>query len=261
MIKVTNTENLTGVTISGTHDDIHQIYEAIGRVIGPGLSEDATSLRILGVSYDLRHCFMGDREIEIVENNYDEDLQRYHEMIHSKTNVRFKVNILWLEVMFAVLALDDFVNKYKDDKIFNKMMKDAGCEDEVKAYYANNRYEDIALVNLFQEKVWTAFREACGDAAYKRLYKKARNQEYHFAVITNYRGFCTQYLDRLEMKYIHSKPEKREKLLATLVRKIIVQGDDYLQVEDDIMAYALRHHLPKEEIVFSDVEYPEVIEW
>lgn len=261
MIKIVNTENLTGVTISGTYDDLYEIYEAIERVLGPGLSEDMTSLKILGICYDLRHCFMGDREIEVVENNYHEHLQRYHKTIHSGSNIRFKVNVLWIEAMFAALALDDFVRVYRTDKAFNKMIKDAGYTDEQKAYFTKSRFEDIALVNLFQEKIWTAFREVCGDAAYKRLYKKAKENDYHFAVICNYTNFCTHYLDTLEMKYIYSKLEKREKLLATLVRKIIVQGDDYQQIAREVSDYAFRHDIPKDQIELSDIVYPKEIEW
>ncbi len=261
MLNITNTENLTGVKITGTHDDIYEIYEAIERVLGPGESTGLTSFRILGVCYDLRHCFMGDREIELVENSYHEHLQKYHEIIHPETNVHFSVNILWLEVMFMTLALDDFVNRYKDDKTFNKMMKEEGFGPEQKDYFALRRFEDIALVNLFQEKVWNAFREACGEAAYKRLYKKARANDYYYTVICNYSSFCTHYLDTLEMKYIHSKPEKREKLLATLVRKIIVQGDDYEQVRREVTAYAKENGIELDQVRLAEEDYPEDLEW
>jgi len=261
MLNIINTVNLTGVTISGTHDDLYEVYEAIERVLGPEESMDLTSLRILGVCYDLRHCFMGDREIEFVENSYHEHLQKYHETIHPNTNVHFKVNILWLEIIFAALALDDFVKRYRDDKIFNKMMKDTGVTDEQKQYYALTRFEDVALVNLFQEKVWKAFRDACGDAAYKRLYKSAKADDFHYTIVCKYNDFCTHYLDTLEMKYIHSKPEKREKLLATLVRKIIVQGEDYYQIHRDVSAYAIKNNISKDQVRLADVDYPEDIEW
>lgn len=260
MIKIVNTENLTGVTISGTYDDIYEIYEAIEKVIGPE-TESLTTLRILGVCYDLRHCFMGNREIDFVENNFHVELQKYHEIIHPDTNVHFCVNILWLEVMFAVLALDDFVKRYGDDKTFNKMMKSAGITDEQMQYYNLTRFEDIALVRIFQEKVWRAFRDACGDAAFKRLYKKAKLEKYNYIVTCNYVNFCTHYLDILEMEYINSKPEKREKLLATLVRKIIVQGDDYYQIYQDVSSYAIENNISRDQVRLSHVEYPDDVEW
>ncbi|MBN2220795.1 MAG: hypothetical protein JW708_01230 [Vallitaleaceae bacterium] len=261
MLKISNTEHLTGVTISGTHDDLYEIYEAIEKVLGPKEETDMTSLRVLGVCYDLRLCFMGDREIELVENSYHEHLQKYHEAIHPTTNVHFKVNVLWLEVMFVTLALDDYVKKYRDDKFFNKLMKEAGVTEEQKKYYALTRFEDIALVNLFQEKVWSAFREACGDAAYKRLYKEAKEDGHYFVVITKYNDYCTQYLDTLEMKYIYAAPEKREKLLATLVKKITHLGEEYYQMYREISSYAIKNNLSKDQVRLADVEYPESIEW
>lgn len=172
MIDVKNTDHLMGVTISGTYDDIKEVYEAIGNVLGPDESYDLTPLRILGVCYDLRHCFMGHRQVEFVDNNFDEEARVYHERIHPNTNVHFSVNILWLEVIFSVLALDDYVRSYENDKAFKNMMKKSNMRDETKEYYALRRFEDLALVRLYQEKVWKAFREACGDAAYKRLYKR-----------------------------------------------------------------------------------------
>lgn len=261
MINIVNTKKLAGVTISGSYEDIKEIYEAIERVLGPGESEDLTSLRILGVCYDLRHCFMGNREIEFVENSYHMDLQKYHKVLHPTTNVHFKVNILWLEVMFAALALDDFIKKYRDDKTFNKMMNNAGMTKEQKEYFVLTRFEDIALVRLFQEKVWKAFREAVGDAAFKRLYKLAKAEEYYYSIICNYNNYCTHYLDTLEMKYIYTEPDKREKLLATLVKKIIVKGEDYYKVHRKVSAFAVENNVPKRLVGLGEVEYPDSIDW
>ena len=257
MLKIINTKKLTGVTISGSHDDLYEVYEAIERVLGPEHFEDMTALRILGVCYDLRHCFMGDRDIETVENGFHEHLQKYHGFIHPSSNVHFKVNILWIETIFAVLALDDYVKRYKDDKLFIKMINDNELAEEQKNYYEETRIEDLALVNLFQKKVWRAFSQVCGMTAYKKLYKKANtNNDY-----SQYTNYCTHYLDSLEMKYIYSKPDKREKLLATLVRKIIVKGDDYYQLSNDISTYASSNNIPKEDIRLAEVEYPESIDW
>ncbi len=47
------------------------------------------------------------------------------------------------------------------------------------------------------------------------------------------------------MKYIHTKPEKREKLLATFARKIIDQGEDYYQIHRDVSAYAIENDISK----------------
>ena len=260
MLKFRNTENLTGVTISGTFEDLQETYEAIERVMGPGLSDDLTSLRVLGVCYDLRHCFMGNREVEAVDNNYHEDLQKWHSLIHPQSNIHYSVNILWLELMFATLTLDGYIWKYSDDKMYRKMMRESSIVDD-REFYDNTRFEDIALVRLFQEKVWNAFRRACGDAACNRLYKQSKT-----AVETRYSSYgmlsyYTQYIDTLEMKYLKAKPEKRNKLLATLVKKMIVKGDDYYELEARILHFILESGACAEDVQLADVEYPEEIIW
>ena len=261
MLNIKNTDQLMGVSISGTYDDLKEIYEAIGNVLGPDETYDLTPIRILGVCYDLRHCFMGDREVEYVDNNFDEDLRAYHKGNHPDTNVHFSVNILWIEVIFSVLALDDYLRSYENDKSFKSMMKKSDMKDAVKDYYALRRFEDIALVRLYQEKVWKAFRQACGDAAYKRLYKKAKSNNNDYINFSNYKDFCTHYIDELEMKYIYSNPEKREKLLATLVRKIIEPGDDYYDVAESISNYAKENNVSMDQVGLAGIKYPDTIKW
>ena len=260
MLNVTNTERLMGVTISGTYDDLNQIYTAIERVIGPEESYELTILRILAVCYDLRHCFMGNREIELVDNSYYKEKQKYHGIIHSGTNVHFKVNINWIQIIFVILALDDYIKLYGDDKNFNKIMKKSEVSAKQKEYYKLRRFEDIALVRLFQEKVWKAFREACGDAAYKRLYNKAKANDKDL-FNCGYLDFCTHYLDVLEIKYIYSDVEKRKKLLATLTRKIIVPGEDYYKVYDEVSSFATENNITKDKVIYRNIQFPEHIEW
>jgi hypothetical protein len=43
------------------------------------------------------------------------------------------------------------------------------------------------------------------------------------------------------MKYIYAKKEKREKLLATLVRKIIDQGDDCYEIYYEVHSFAVQN--------------------
>lgn len=63
------------------------------------------------------------------------------------------------------------------------------------------------------------------------------------------------------MKYIYSNPEKREKLLATLVRKIIEPGDDYYDVAKSVSTYARENNVPMDHVGLSGIEYPDTIEW
>ncbi|MEA3422747.1 MAG: hypothetical protein U9Q80_02925 [Bacillota bacterium] len=264
MLKITNTENLTGITITGTYEDINELYESIGRVVGSGLEIDNDSMpfiRILGVNYDLRHCFMGDREVTFVDNDYFSDLQKYHGKIHPETNVEFSVSIVWHEAMFAALALDDYIIIHEDDKRFKNKLAIPELHEMLIEEFHRNRYKDIAMVRLYQELIWEAFREATTDAAYKRLRKKSKEGQDVYYKSFNYTDFTTQFITILEMKYIHTEPEKRSKLLATHIGKIIKQSDDYQKVAREVREVAHEHGISPGDVQYANEEWPEYLEW
>ena len=81
MIRITNTPNLTGVTISGDFEDLDALVEAIYQVTISEFDEDLNkksrrylniSLRALGLAYDVRHAAQGDREVFTEANGLPE---------------------------------------------------------------------------------------------------------------------------------------------------------------------------------------------
>lgn len=64
MLAIKTTEKLTGVTVSGTYWDLNALYDALSNVIGEEGSYheyEACWLRVLGLCYDIRHAYQGDR--------------------------------------------------------------------------------------------------------------------------------------------------------------------------------------------------------
>ena len=64
MLSVKTTENLAGVTVSGTYWDLNALYDALTNVIGEEESYpefEACRIRVLGLCYDIRHAYQGDR--------------------------------------------------------------------------------------------------------------------------------------------------------------------------------------------------------
>ncbi len=264
MLKISNTENLTGVTITGTHEDIYELYESIGRVVGSGLEFENDSmpfLRILGVNYDLRHCFMGDRELTFVDNGYFPELQKHYGKIHPETNVEFAVSIIWHEAMFLALAMDDYIITHEDDKRYKHKLDIPELPEGLIEEFHRNRYKDIAMVRLYQELIWEAFREATSEAAYKRLRKKSKEGQDVYYKSMNYTGFATQYITQLEMKYIHTTPENRSKMLMTHIGKIIKQSDDYQRIAREVREVAREHGISQSEVRYAKEEWPEDLEW
>ncbi len=261
MIKVENTENLTGVTISGSYEDIRTLHESISNVVGPEYKFDMARIFVLGLCYDLRHCYYGDREVATIDNNYSDELQRYHEFIHPKTDIVYKVNVLWIQLIFNVLALDDYVSKYSIDKHYNKMFRESNEPLEYKEHYSKTRYKDVMEVKLFQEKVWETLREAIGDTAHKKLYKIRLKYISNLNSKYKYDNFFTHYVEALETRYIYSNVKKRKNLLSKYIKKLIVLDEDYYDLEESIKDYMTENNTTADKVILKSVSYPETVIW
>lgn len=131
MIFAKNTTNNTGIAIYGDFMDFENLYEALHNVVG---DEDelvgyySARIRVLGVCYDIRHALMGDREYEFVDNGLDEDKKRRMEVLAPDKNMYLKIYVLWPEMLFVMIALDDFLELY--------------AKKQAKAKYSSNLYAE-----------------------------------------------------------------------------------------------------------------------
>ena len=77
MLKLRPTKNLLGITILGDHEDLNALRDAISDFTNLYMSNqespDAYNCYecVLGLCYDLRHAFQGDRGYESIPNNAD----------------------------------------------------------------------------------------------------------------------------------------------------------------------------------------------
>jgi hypothetical protein len=119
MIYVENTPNNTGVAVYGDHRDFEGLYEALHDIVGNEdefLNHEMVRIRVLAVCYDLRHAMMGDREFEFVDNGMDDFKMRKLSVIAPDKNVYLKINVLWPELLFVMMALNDFILLYAKKK-------------------------------------------------------------------------------------------------------------------------------------------------
>lgn len=77
---------------------------------------DAARMRVLGVCYDIRHARIGDREIEFVDNGMDPGKMKWMSTITPDKNVYLKINVLWPEMLFVTMALNDFIRLMQGSK-------------------------------------------------------------------------------------------------------------------------------------------------
>lgn len=81
MISAKPTENLVGIIIEGDYEDFYEIVESIHRMTGFEENYDdccwSIKNRLLGICYDMRHAFMGDRDIKLVDNGVHDEMAFY----------------------------------------------------------------------------------------------------------------------------------------------------------------------------------------
>jgi hypothetical protein len=248
MINVKSTKQITGVEISGDYEDLNALYSALTNVIGEeGCYEDyySCSMHVLGLCYDIRHAYQGDRN----EFNSEDDSKYY------------SFNVLWPEIMFVVAILGDYLN-------FSESRKCYLDDPEVQFFGENTREllkeklpDDIALIRYFQNLVWNALAKTIGEKRFKKLRNSIDFYILNIVGIQRIGGYYTQMIDILNVKYIGWKPQYRESHLAGMIEKIVKPNYDYNDLKKAVDEYALEVGVPYYKVMLEGMEYPEEIEW
>lgn len=249
MLTLRNTPKLAGVEMSGDFLDLENLYSALHTVAGDEgefRPYKGARLRVLGVCYDLRHAFMGDREVEFVPNGMNEDTMKLMGLITPDKNLYYKCYVYYPEVLFVTMALNDFIRLYA-----KKRAKTAAFPLLDKT---NMWDSSIANVRVFQAEVAKCLQEAVTEASFKRMMNLMHN-DYPWTD-----DYAIQYLDMLNIRYLHLESyEERQKALSAMVKRMVDKGKEYQLVEQEAKAMARENHCLVEDISWAE-DYPEV-EW
>lgn len=192
MLTITNTPNLTGLSISGDYLDLDTLYMSLLTIVGDEGEYDGyegARLRVLGVCYDIRHAIQGDREVEFVPNGMDSDRMKFLELITPEKNLYYRCQVYYPEALFVTIALNDFIRLYA-----KKQAKSAPFPLLDK----KNLWDSaIANVRLFQSQVINCVKEAVTEASFKRIMNLMHKDD----PWTD--GYATQYLDLLNIRYLN----------------------------------------------------------
>lgn len=277
MLSIKTTVNNLGIAISGDYNDLNELYTALGNLAGyegqiPAY--DDVSIRILGICYDLRHAYMGNREIEMVDSGINEEIKKWRGELYLDYNLYYSVNILWIEAMFSVLALDDLINIATKKSLSKKYLKNDNLglwiedEKERKEHLDRVRLEreirlpyDVSIARFYQASVWKALVDAVGIHRYRRIKKALSTDESTYYIRLKYQGFCTQYLDLLNIDYIDTNPKNRPTLLTSQIRSLIELDIDYYEVEHDIKKFASENNIKPADVTLTNLDYPDEFEW
>ena len=251
MLTLRNTTNLAGIEISGDYNDLDSLYMSLLLIVGNEEeygNYEGSRLRVLGFMYDIRHAFQGDREIDFVSNGMDEDRMRLLEMITPEKNLYFKVNVYYPEVLFVIMALNDFIRLYAKKQAKSAPFPLLDKENLWDAHISNAR--------LFQSLVANCLKEVVTEASFRRILNLL-HKDYKWTD-----GYTTQYLDMLNIRYLGiGEKEERAKALSTSVKRMVEKGREYQEIEQGVRETAIANNCSTEDIRLSNWNYPEEIEW
>ena len=234
MLTITNTPNTAGVKISGDYFDLDRLNQAIYHVIGDEekyYDYAGARMRILSISYEIRHAAQGDRNIESVFNGLHEHIKKQHEFIAPDKNIYFSVEVLWPEILFAALALKDFVRMHRKE-------------------LENPEWDlHIHTISDFQALILDCLHGQIKEEEFQAIMQAFSNA----APLEEY---AVQYIDFLNLKYIDLTKPQREKILPTIAAKVAVQDQDYLSFRQQVLTAATPAKKAIHEISIQ-AEYPE----
>ena len=258
MISAKPTEHLTGITLEGEFQDFYEIVESIYRMTG--LEEDyddyywGVKNRLLGICYDVRHAYQGDRNVKLVDNGVSDELLKWCSMILPKNNVHYSVEVMFPEAVFVALAVPEL---YLWSSIYygSRTKK----QEEI-AKFPAQRYSDYlrdqAVLDWLSSTILQALADVIGDDELEKLLKFRRNRyESHFA------KYVTQYIDKCNIEYLKTEPEKRKDKLRNIVKRIIQKPTAYHNMKRDLEYSAHEYKCSIYEMYDPKLEYPEDIEW
>ena len=258
MISAKPTENFAGITIEGDHDDFYEIMESIYRMTGLEDSYDdyywSVKNRLLGVCYDIRHAFMGDREIKLVDNGVHDEMMKWHSMILPRQEVHFSVNIMFPEAVFVALSAPELY--VWSSQYYGQRTK----KQEEMASFPAQKYSDYvrdkAVIDTLSAVILGALAEVIGDDELEKLFK-LRGRQYG-DIFFNY---ATQYVDKCNIEYLKTSPEKRKDKLRNIAKRFVQQPDAYKNMKRDLEYSAKQYGCSFHELHDPKLEYPEEIEW
>lgn len=260
MITAKPTKNLTGILIEGEFDDFYELVDCIYRMTGD--NDDyhdpywSIKNRLLGVCYDIRHAFQGDRTVRLVDNGVHDDLMQWHSMVMPKQNVHYAVEILFPEAVFVALSIPDLYltsGAYYGSRARNRKKKES--EYETVVYDYADYLKDQAMLNLFSSVVLSALAKVIGDEEFEKIMRQ--KQQYD----TSYEHYVTQYVDKCNIEYMKTQPDKRKDKLRNIARRLAKKPGAYNNMQRTLEAAAREYGCSIHELHDSRMDYPEEIEW
>ena len=254
MLDIKPTEHLTGVTISGDYETLYQIVEAMHNMTE--MEEDYSDPyygiqnQLLAICYDIRHAFMGDREVRILDNGMTEDLMKYHGVIAPKQNVYYSVNVLFPLAIFVAESLPT-ICRY--GRRYYRSKKSVEIDLPLPPYREYLR--DKGLLENLRLGTFAAMAEVIGDDAAERIVREVEEGFLYF------NDYAIQYVDKCNVELLSAPMEKRANKIKLIANRLMKRPVAYQRMAAELMDAAKEYDCSIYQLRPTTFDYPETIEW
>ncbi|OUP01669.1 hypothetical protein B5F37_06830 [Drancourtella sp. An210] len=255
MLKAKPTTHLTGINIQGDFGDFYRLIDSIHRMT---ITEEehmdvyyGVKNRLLGICYDIRHAFMGDRDIVLEDNGMNQEIMKWHEMITPTQNVYYSVNILFPEAIFVAVTIPKFYQLSACYYGRRSRCADMGLPPIPYGYYL----EDKANLNLLCAVIWQALGEVIGDEELEKIIRLAQNSH------EDYINYVTQYVDKCNVELLKTSVEKRGNKLKNIAKRFVKKPQTYYNMEREFKYWAREEGVSIYDLEDPVIQYPEEIVW
>lgn len=261
MISAKPTEHLTGILLEGEYEDFYEMVESIYRLVGPEEDYDdpywSVKNRLLGICYDIRHAFQGDRHVKLVDNGANEELMKWHSMIMPQQNLHYAVEVLFPESVFVAMAAPEMYimsSVYYGDSARIKKKKEEDKNIYVQTY--SDYIRDRAMIDMLSGVILSALADVIGDEEFEKIIR-LKNRQYS----GNYVHYAAQYVDKCNIEYLKTKPEKRKDKIRNIAKRLAKNPDAYFSLKSGFEAAAEKYGCSIHELHDPTIEYPDDFEW
>ena len=157
-----------------------------------------------------------------------------------------KINVLWPELLFVIMALNDSILLYarkKSKQGYEFMLDKANIWDQ-----------SIAMVRFFQAATCKCIKKTVSETAFSRMMNTMNTGN----TLTN--NYTRQYIDVLNCRHIGMTPEMRLNSISIMAKKLAERGEEYKKLRAEVLASA-KYHNTYEDNIKPPVDYPVDFEW
>ncbi|MGL1890642.1 MAG: hypothetical protein OCD02_03400 [Spirochaetaceae bacterium] len=256
MIKIYNTENLTGITIKGDYNDFKQLVDAFYEIT---IDEDDKShkpyydmsTRVLSLCYDIRHALQGDRELHLENNGVTKETMNIHSIMAPKYNAYFSCNYLYPEMLFVTLALNNLIEIRMK---FIQKPKSSHADALNKMVIWDTT---INTLRNLQSAFCKCIEQTLTPASFSR-WIGIMNKDY--ADIVNINRY---FIDLQNLEYLDMTKEIRLKKITSISKKLVEYrfNEDHENIVESVKMGAQKLGCPRESVALKGFEYPQNIKW